>query len=136
MKKKLLFFIFFLSWSSISYADSQTSVSELINSDNKIKINSDKTYIESKPSVVSKITESHNTQKQLDINNQQHTLDITLETKRTEQRPDGTIIITETKPSNITIEALSKKSEDYKTLDDTLSKLGMALLLFKNLGGL
>ena len=77
-----------------------------------------------------------NTQKALDISNQQHTLDITLERKVTEQKPDGTIIITETKPSNITIEAIDKKSDDYKTLDDTLSKLGMALLLFKKLGGL
>jgi hypothetical protein len=89
-----------------------------------------------KSSPIKTITQSHNRQKELDIQNQQHILDVTLNRKITEILPDGTTRVTETTPSNVTIEALNKRSNDFKTLDDATTKAGFALLLFKALGGL
>lgn len=141
MKEKILIICFLLS--SVSYtahADSQVNVSDLtkeIPVDNIVKIyNECGDEIKSKPSIISKITQSHNLQKKYDVDHEENVINATLKTKVTKTLTDGTIIVTETEPSNVTLETISQRKDNFAQLENGASKLGLALLLFKSLGGL
>ena len=140
MKFKIFTLVLFLACNDVFAT--QTNVVELVKNDkmiltqfdNNIKVNT--VSVQSSPSWIKTVAGSHNTQKQLDTAHQERIIEMTLETRRTEQRADGTVIVTETKPSTATLEAVTQNKQNYMILKDATGNLSNALLLFKAIGGL
>ena len=127
----LLFFLFFGNFPSFAEAPN-----EGIDSNNIVKIDACESSFRSKPSIIDKVTASHNLQKKLDVSHQEKIIEYSVNTKRTIHHPDGRVEIIETSPSNVTLEAISQDKDKYSILENGASKAGFALILFKMLGGL